>query len=51
MNEFYSKIKEDFLELCGAISVEELVDNHRAIELIKEIDNVLKDVSITSLYL
>ena len=46
MEEYYSQIKEEFLDLCGAISVEELVANHTAIELIKEIGDALKDVSV-----
>jgi hypothetical protein len=46
MEEYYSRIKIEFLDLCGTISVDELISNHKAVGLIKEISEILKDVSI-----
>jgi hypothetical protein len=46
MEEHYSQIKIEFLDLCGTISVYELITNHKAVSLIEEIGEILKDVSI-----
>lgn len=50
INEGFSKVKEELMELFGTISVDELMRNHKAMELIKEISESLKDVSIVSMY-
>lgn len=46
MEEFYFKVKEEFLELCGAISVEELIANEHATNLIKDIGESLREISL-----
>ena len=46
MEEFYLKVKEEFLELCGVISVEELIVNEQATRLIEDIGKSLQDISL-----
>jgi hypothetical protein len=48
MKRFMAYIKEDFLNLIGAISVDELVSNLEVQNVIEDISNDLSDISIVS---
>lgn len=46
MCKYMSKIKEEFIDIIGSISVEELVENLKAQRLIQEIHDDLNKISI-----
>jgi hypothetical protein len=48
MKRFMAHIKEDFLNLIGAISIEELVSNLEVQDVIEDIHKDLSDISIVS---
>jgi hypothetical protein len=50
MERRYSKLKEEFMDLVGTISVEEIIANRPLSKVIKEISDSLTDFSIVNRY-
>ena len=50
MERRYSKLKEEFMELVGTISVEEIITNRPLSKVIKDISDNLAEFSIVNRY-